>query len=89
VPLSHRCVTLPAFQMAVGFLTRSLISLSPLRFHFNATLSHLFFSSWMMCRSTRCNASSRGYQPAAPVTVSDLPSPEVPPCNESLMLWCA
>lgn len=58
--------------MAAGFLTSSPISLSPLGLHFSVILSHLFFSSWMMCRSSSY-ASSRGYQPAAPMACQTSP----------------
>lgn len=68
MPLSHRCLRLPAFQMAAGFLTSSPISLSPLGFHFNVILSHLFFPvGWC------AGASPRGYQPAAPVACQSSP----------------
>lgn len=78
-PLSHRCLPLPAFQMAAGFLTSSPISLFPLGFHFSVILSHLFFSSWMMCRSflqRLPTCSSRG--------LSDLPAAEALPASEDL-----
>lgn len=77
MPLSYRCVPLPAFQMAAGFLTSSPISLSPLGFHFSVILSHLFFSSWMMCRSflqRLPTCGSRG--------LSDLPAAGMLPCSK-------
>lgn len=70
------------FQMAAGFLTSSPISLSPLGFLSNVILSHLVFSSWMMCRSflqRLPTCSSCG--------LSDLPAAEMFPSSEGH--WCS
>lgn len=82
MPLSHRCLPLPASQMAAGFLTSSPISLPPLGFCSNVILSHLVFSSWMMRRSflqRLPTCSSRG--------LSDLPATEMLPSSEGH--WCS